>query len=200
MSCEVKRIKQNSAQAMVDQAAQAFTQAKTEYIGCLSPAEQATAHVADAKGAIDAIQKEVDALAYMERFILKQLKREISGGETVTTLLESARREADSLRTGIDDLNVTIRKERRLFLDANPSTSTAVGGLYFTQEPDNQVLIAFLSCFGAFLLFSGVLVLMNHLPIPYIQDRLTTTNRIQLVIGSWIIACILAYAGLYIFT
>jgi len=200
MSCEVKRIKQNSAQAMVDQAAQAFTQAKSEYIGCLSPAQQATVHVTDARGAIDAIQKEVDAITFMERFILKQLKREISGGETVTTLLESARKEADSLRTGIDDLNVTIRKERRLFLDANPSVSPAVGGLYFTQEPDNQVLIAFLSCFGAFLLFSGVLVLMNHLPIPYIQDRLTTTNRIQLVIGSWILACILAYAGLYIFT
>jgi hypothetical protein len=142
----------------------------------------------------------VDAITFMERFILKQLKREISGGETVTTLLESARREADSLRTGIDDLNVTIRKERRLFLDANPSVSPAVGGLYFTQEPDNQVLIAFVSCFGAFLLFTGVLVLMNHLPIPYIQDRLTTTNRIQLVIGSWILACILAYVGLYIFT
>lgn len=200
MSCEVKRIKQNSAQAIVDQATKVLTKAKAEYIGCLSPAKQASAHVADAKDAIDAIQKEVDAIAYMERFILNQLKREISGGETVTTLLESARREADSLRTGIDDLNVTIRKERRLFLDANPSVSPAVGGLYFTQEPDNQVLIAFVSCFGAFLLFMGVLVLMNHLPIPYIQDRLTTTNRIQLVVGSWILACILAYAGLYIFT
>jgi hypothetical protein len=200
MSCDVKRIQQNSAQAMVDQANQAFKQAKTEYIACLGPREQAQTYMADVTPERNAINKEVEALVYMENFILKQLKREISGGETVSTLLESARKEADSLRANIDTLNATIRKDRRTFLDAGPSVSTAVNGLYFTQEPDNQVLIAFLSCFGAFLLFSGVLILMNRLPIPYIQDQLTSGNRVQLVIGGWILSLILAYTGLYMFT
>ena len=200
MSCDVKRIQQNSAQAMVDQANQAFKQAKTEYITCLGPNEQAQTYITDAGPEFNAINKEVEALVYMEKFILKQLKREISGGETVATLLESARKEADSLRANIDNLNATIRKDRRTFLDAGPSVSTAVGGLYFTQEPDNQVLIAFLSCFGAFLLFSGVLILMNRLPIPYVQDQLTSGNRVQLVIGGWILSLTLAYAGIYMFT
>ena len=200
MSCEVKRIQQNSAQAVVDQASQGFKQAKSEYIACLGPNEQARAYLADAGPEIEAIKKEVGALAYMEQFILSQLKREISGGETVSTLLESARKESELLRAKMNDLNVTIRKDRRIFLDSNPSVSTSVGGLYFLQEPDNQVLLAFLSCFGAFLLFSGVLVLMNRLPIPYIQDRLTTENRIQLVLGSWILASAVTYTGFYLFT
>ena len=62
------------------------------------------------------------------------------------------------------------------------------------------MLIAFLSCFGAFLLFTGIIVLMNHMPIAYIQDQLTTAGRFQVVITVWILACILTYIGFYVFT
>ena len=200
MSCDVKKIQKNSAEAVVDHATQAFNQAKTEYIACLSPQEQAAAHIGDAQPAMIAINNEAQQIIFMQNFILKQLKREIAGGETVSTLMESAQLESDALRRKIEELNATIRTDRRLFLDASPSASTAVGGLYFTQEPDNQVLIAFLSCFGAFLLFTGILVLMNHVPIAYIQDRLTSAGRFQAVITVWILACILTYIGFYVFT
>jgi hypothetical protein len=200
MSCDVKRIQKNSAEAVVDRATQAFHQAKTEYVSCLSPQEQSAAHIADAQAEIVAINNEIQPIIFMQDFILKQLKREIAGGETVSTLMESARLESDSLRKKIEELSSTIRTDRRLFLDASPSASTAVGGLYFTQEPDNQVLIAFLSCFGAFLLFTGILVLMNHMPIPYIQDQLTSAGRFQIVITVWILACVLTYIGFYVFT
>jgi hypothetical protein len=200
MSCDVKKIQKNSAEAVVDRATQAFHQAKTEYVACLSPQEQADIHITDAQPEMTAINNEAQHIIFMQNFILKQLQREIAGGETVSTLMESAQLESDALRRKIEELNATIRTDRRLFLDASPSVSTAVAGLYFTQEPDNQVLIAFLSCFGAFLLFTGILVLMNHVPISYIQDRLTTGGRFQIVITVWILACILTYIGFYVFT
>ena len=200
MSCDVKRIQKNSAEAVVDQSTQAFKQAKEEYYECLPPNQRGDNRIAEAAPAIEAIRNEVQPIYFMEQFILKQLKREIAGGTTISTIVDTAREESESIRNKIDELNAAIRTDRRLFLDASPSAPTAVAGLYFTQEPDNQVLIAFLSCFGAFLLFSGVLILMNHMPISYIQDTMTSGERVNTVILMWVLSCILTYVGFYVFT
>lgn len=200
MSCDVKRIQKNSAEAVVDQSTQAFKQAKEEYYECLPPNQRGDNRIAEAAPAIEAIRNEVQPIFFMEQFILKQLKREIAGGTTISTIVDTAREESESIRNKIDELNAAIRTDRRLFLDASPSAPTAVAGLYFTQEPDNQVLIAFLSCFGAFLLFSGVLILMNHMPISYIQDTMTSGERVNTVILMWVLSCILTYVGFYVFT
>lgn len=198
-TCEVKRIQQNSAQAAVDQATQARDQAKAEYVSCLGPAEQGEALLGDAKPAMDKLMKEAETIKYMERFILGHLKREVTNGQTLKTLAESAHEESDKIRNEIDELKTVIRTEKRRFLDANPSLSPAVGGFYFTGQPDNQVLIAFLSCFGAFLLFTGLLVIMNHVPIAYLQ-ALTMDERVKLVGAVWFGAIIVTYLGFYTFT
>lgn len=197
--CEVKRIQQNSAQALIDQANQAFTQAKNDYLACLGPEEQGQAHLDDAKPAMERIGKEIEAIVYMERFILGQLEREAKNGTTITTLAASAHDEADKIRKEIDELQSHIRTEKRKFLDASPSKTTAVAGLYFTGEPDNQVLIAFLSCFGAFLLFTGLLVIMNHVPIAYFQ-ALTPNERLMSVGTMWITAIVVTYIAFFSFT
>lgn len=198
-TCEVKRIQQNSAQALIDQANQAYNQAKSEYLSCLGPQEQGSAALADAKPVMDKIAKEAEAIMYMEGFILGQLAREAKSGTTLATLSESAHEESEKIRKEIDELKSEIRTEKRKFLDADPSRTTAVGGLYFTGQPDNQVLIAFLSCFGAFLLFTGLLVIMNHIPIAYLQ-ALTTGERIKIVASVWVTAVVLTYIGFYTFT
>jgi len=198
-TCEVKRIQQNSAQALVDQAQQAYDQAKSDHLACLGPQEQGSALLEDAKPAMDKIAKEVDSIMYMERFILGQLQREANNDKTLSLLSASAGEEADKIRKEIDELKGEIRTEKRRFLDANPSASTAVAGLYFTKQPDNQVLIAFLSCFGAFLLFAGLLVLMNHIPLAAMQ-ALSMSDRVKLVGTVWITAFVLMYVGFFIFT
>jgi len=198
-TCEVKRIQQNSAQAMVDQANQALNQARADHLACLGPEDQGNALMDAAKPAMDKVMKEADSIVYMEQFVLKQLQREVDNEQTLSTLSESANETADKLRTEIDELKTDIRTEKRRFLDASPSASTAMGGLYFTRQPDNQVLIVFLSCFGAFLLFSGLLVIMNHIPIAYVQ-ALSTGERFQIVGSIWVVAAIATYLGFFTFT
>ena len=197
--CEVKRIQQNSAQALIDQATSAYNQAKTDYLTCLGPQEQGQALLDDAKPEMDRIMKEVDALDFMQRFILEQLGREAKHGTTISILADSAHEEAEKIRKEVEELRSEIRTEKRKFLDANPSKTTAVAGLYFIKEPDNQVLIAFLCCFGAFLLFTGLLVIMNHIPVPYLQ-ALTMNERLKAVGTAWVIAIIAVYLSFFSFT
>ena len=197
--CEVKRIQQNSAQQVVDQAMQARDQAKQDYLQCLGPAEQGAAALADAQGALDQSVKEAEQLLFMNGFILKQLQREANNEQTLISLAEIAEGEANTMQGQIDELKTQIRTQRRRFLDSGPQVSPAAGGLYFTKVPDNQVLIAFLSCYGAFLLFVGLLIIMNQLPISYF-DRMTMGERAKLVITMWLIGLGLAYVGFYVFT
>ena len=197
--CEVKRVQQNSAQATVDQATQAYNQAKSDYLSCLGPQEQGSALIEDVRPVMERIIKEVDTITYMEDFILQQMKRELKNDQTVGLLAETAQAEGDKIRHEIETLRTEVRTERRKFLDSNPSATTAVAGLYFTGEPDNQVLIAFVSCFGAFLLFTGLLVLMNHVPLASIQ-ALSSGERIKLVATFWIASLVLAYIGFFSFT
>jgi hypothetical protein len=103
------------------------------------------------------------------------------------------------LQQKIDEVQADIRKERRIFLDSNVSSSPAVGGLYFTKVPDNQILIAFLSCFGAFLLFGGLLIILNKIPIDAFAN-MTMINRLTTVGFIWCMSLILTYIMFFTFT
>lgn len=197
--CEVKRIQQNSAQQVVDQAMQARDQAKQEYLQCLGPAEQGAAAIADAQGAMDQTVKEAEQLMFMNGFILKQLQREENNEQTLISLAEIAEGEAETMQQQIDDLKTQIRTQRRRFLDSGPQVSPAAGGAYFAKVPDNQVLIAFLSCYGAFLLFVGLLIMTGQMPGDYIAG-LSMGERIKLAITVWLIGLGAAYVGFYVFT
>jgi len=195
-ACEAKRIQTNSAQSMVTQAMQDLTKAKTDYMTCLGPQEQGAAALEDAKPAMDKLMKEADTLTYIDDFILRQLGREVDSGNTLSTLAELAQGESSKLQTEIDEIKTEIRTERRKFLDASPSSSPA---LYFTSEPDNQVLILFLSCFGAFLLFTSLLLVFNKIPIQAIMS-LTDYERIIIIAASWVLAIVMMYVGFFSFT
>jgi hypothetical protein len=198
-SCEVKRIQENSAQAAVDQAIQKREQAHKDYLACLGPKEQAGAALSDATADIQRITKEAEELDYMNQFLLRQMGREASHVATYSGLADIAGAEAEKIQKEIDELKSQIRTERRRFLDASPSTSPAVAGMYFTKVPDNQVLIAFLTCFGAFFLFGGLAVLLNYVPFYYFE-AMYTSERLKFVGTIWLAAVVLMYAGLFVFT
>jgi hypothetical protein len=198
-ACQAKRIQQNSKQSAIDVAKTDFNKAKTDYLSCLGPKALGNAMLEDAGPAIEKNTKEVNAIKYMGNFILSQLKREIHTGNTLSTLSSLANEEEAKITKEIEHLRSEIRTERRRFLDASPSVSTAVGGLYFTRQPDNQVLIAFMSCFGAFLLFTGLIVIMNKFPGGYLLP-MSDWERIKIVLTGWVTAIVLTYAGFFIMT
>ena len=195
----MKRIQTNSAKGSLDIAKQAYDQARSDYAACLGPAAQGNSLIADAQNDIDRIAKDVEILQHMESFALKQLGREASNSQTMTTLADLATDETAKIQKEIDELKGEIRKESRRFLDADPSAPTSVAGLYFTREPDNQVLIAFLVCFGGFLLFAGLIVILGYAPIEYLT-LLTISERVKLVGGFWVVALVLAYFCFFTFT
>jgi hypothetical protein len=198
-SCEVKRIQLNSAQSAVDQATIARDTAKKDYVSCLPTGDQGQMALADAQPALDKMVKEAEEIAYMHQFVLGQLEREAGSQGTLQTLGEVAQAESTRMQEEIDRLKSEIRTERRRFLDANPSVSPASGSLYFTKVPDNQLLIAFLSCFGGFLLFAGLLIILNHVPVYYFT-AMTMGDRIKLVGAVWVAAFVMMYIGFYAFT
>jgi len=197
--CEVKRIQVNSAQAALDLAQQARDGARSDYNTCLGPAATGDAAVADAQPTLDRLQKEAGELSTMHEITLQMLQRESETLGAVKGLGDIAEDRSADLQKEIDELKATIRTEKRKFLDASPSVSPAVGGLYFTTSPDNQTLIAFLSCFGAFLLFVSLLIVLNMIPIDYFVN-MTQDDRIKLVGILWVVAIVATYAGLYVFT
>ena len=197
--CEAKRIQKNSAQGVVDQATTAYKKANIDYVSCLAPKDRENAAVAAIQSDIDRVLNEVGPIDYMNGFILAQLKREASADKTLGTLTDIATQENNKLLVEIEETKTAIRTERRKFLDSEPSVTTAVGGMYFTGQPDNQVLIAFLSCFGAFLLFAGVLVILNHVPLLYFQ-AMSQNDRLKFVVSTWVLVLVITYVGFYTFT
>ena len=203
-SCSVQHISRNNAQKKIEQASLEYSQRNAEYLACLPPQAQGEELLQVAKPAIDKVAKEAESIMYMERFILGQLKREVKHAQTVSTLSDAANEEADRIRKEIDEVKTEIRTEKRKFLDANPSASTAVAGLYFTRQPDNQLLIAFLSCLGAFLLFAGLLVIFDLIPLDYFRALSAegggNGQRVQIVLTAWLVIAITTYLGFFIFT
>jgi hypothetical protein len=61
------------------------------------------------------------------------------------------------------------------------------------------VLIAFLTTFGAFLLFAGLLVIMDLVPIDYVR-KLTMSERYTIVGTGWVTSVVMMYVGFFSFT
>ena len=199
--CSAKKIGINTAQAAVEQATTELTTAKADYYTCVGPQEAGQAALGDASDEIAEVQKQVNTLQTIQNFVLRQMQREVDATETVEVLKESAAEEEERLRREIEAVKGEIRVEKRRFLDANPSATTAVAGVYFTQQPDNQLLIAFLTCLVAFLLFVGILVILNKFPgLSTLLRDTTMWERIKIVGGFWVIALLITYIYLFTFT
>ena len=191
---EVKRIQLNSAR-------QAFEDAQQAYISTLDPAQQSQARSQepDAKQ----LMAEAEAAAVVSEVLLNSLENTIThhsvpaaAADAITSM---ATEDTKRLHKEIEETKAQIRVEKRKFLDSGPQVSPAVGGLYFTAVPDNQALLIFLSCYTAFWLFLGIMLLTNQIPIPYISG-MSSNDRIKLVLGTWVLLIVVTYLGFYMFT
>jgi hypothetical protein len=187
-TCSLKRIDYATVKAKYN-----------DYLTCLGTEAVGAQAVADASGAATLYRGEAAQLTHMGDFILRQLQREKSGG-ALGEVADIAQAEIDRKQAEIDELKSEIRKERRRFLDAEPNTSPAVlGGLYFTQTPDNQVLLGFVAAFGAFLVFAAVAVALGRTPFAYLNAT-TESERTKLAAGIVFVPAVVAYILLYLFT
>ena len=191
---EVKRIQLNSAR-------QAFEDAQQAYISTLDPAQQAQARSQEP----DAKQlfAEAEAVALVSEVLLGSLETSVTHQAVPTATADAitsmATADTERLQKEIEETKAQIRVEKRKFLDSGPQVSPAVGGLYFTAVPDNQVLIVFLSCYTAFWLFLGIMLLTNQIPIPYVSG-LSSNDRLKLVLGTWVLLIVVTYLGFFMFT
>lgn len=212
-TCDVKGIQENAAKQVFDDAKYKYDQAKADTLSCQGPAAQGAAALAAAQTDLSQVQQDVDVLTKIQGVILKQLDREVKSGGILTSMSDIATDETTKAHREIEELRSEIRKERRLFLDADPSAPTSVAGLYYTREPDNQLLIAFLICFGLFLLFLGLLVLFRGIPIPYLLNldmgigpqgtpvgTTSYSERLSLVGGFWLVSLVMTYFCFFTFT
>jgi hypothetical protein len=198
-SCEVSRIQENAARGAVDRATSELQQARKNYLTCLGPQAEGNAAVESASHDMQRARTDAAQLRYMHEFITKHMERIANSSETMEHLAEIVHKDAHQMESEVQGLKNKIRKSRRIFLDSGPQVSPAIAGMYFTRVPDNQVLIAFIACFGAFLLFSGVIFGLNLEPARSLF-RLGSGERWGLVLGGWLIACIVTYIILWIFT
>jgi len=146
---------------------------------------------------VNRLDKEIDVLDNISKFLLKQLKRD---SESKSSHLEQVVTETSAkLETEIDELKSQIRLERRRFLDANPSETTAVAGLYYTEEDDNRSIIIFLVCFGFFLLIGSLLFLYGLIPMAY-NANTTFSQRLTVVAITWVVSIVVMYIGFFTLT
>jgi len=199
-TCELAQIKENSARQALDLARQDFDEKKKARLACQGPAAIASAAAADAQPDVDRLQAEGDQLTYMNEFLIRQLRREADSGGAVTALGQLVGDEVVKVEGELEAVKAAIRTERRRFLDADPSAPTAVAGMYFTKEPDNQALIAFIACYSAFLLFTGLIVLLRLVPQGSYFSVLTQGESVKIVVIYWVAGLVLAYLGFWLFT
>lgn len=199
-SCELAQIKENSARSAMDIARQDFEEKRKARLTCEGPAAIGAAAVSDAQSDIDRLNAEGEQLKYMNEFLLRQLEKEVDSAGTVKALTELVGDESTKVEDELESVKSAIRTERRRFLDADPSAPTAVAGLYFTKEPDNQALLAFIACFCAFLLFTGLVVLLRLVPQGTYFSNLTQGESVKIVVAYWTIGLLMAYAGFWLFT
>jgi hypothetical protein len=190
MSCEALVINKTTLQGQLNQA-------NSEYMNCLGPQERGAVALQGAKAEIDRAVKEAEGLAFMGSFILNQLEKETGDDETLSELANMAVRDTETMQREIEDLKSQIRTEKRKFLDSDPSVSPAAGGLYFTKNSDNQMLIAFLSCFGSFLVIASVAYAMGYIPL---INKPTGTETVKIIATFVVVSVVLMYMGFYMFT
>lgn len=197
--CEALRIAMNSASSGKNQAEVAFKSARKDYLNCEGPAAVGENAMTEAQVEIDRVVSQGEQLQAMNEMLLTQLQRELDSEQAIGSLTDIAKGNVNNMQSEVERLQSIIRTQRRRFLDADPSVSPAVGGLYFTKVPDNKVLIAFLVCYGAFLLFASVLILMNQVPLAYFS-AMASGEKVKVVGLMWLLALILGYVGFFIFT
>lgn len=198
--CERLNIKKNTLTQSREKLDSDIAQASADYLQtCLPPDQQASARLDTVSPAIRSAESDASQLFFMNQFLLGLLQKETGTEQTLIDLAGIAEDEMTKLQAQIEDLKSQIRTKRRVFLDSEPQKSPAVAGLYFTKVPDNQVLIAFLSTFGAFLLFVGLLVILNRIPLDYFIG-LQPRERYSSVAIFWVSGIIIMYAGMYMFT
>lgn len=182
-TCEAKRISLNQAQS--------------DYQSCLSPEARTQARLDEESARLGRLKDEAEALWRIDLTMLNILERESDGpAEKVLGLVAG---QATSVQEQIDAVKAQIRRERRVFLDSSPSVSPAVGGLYFTRTPDNQVLILFIVGYCGLLAAVSAILLLGAIPIPYFR-AFTMGDRVKTVAILWGAGLLLAYVGLYVFT
>ena len=84
-------------------------------------------------------------------------------------------------------------------MDSDPSAPTSVAGLYFTQQPDNQMIIIFLLCFGIFLLVSGLAIMYGFVTVGYLNNA-SMSMRYSVVMTYWVSAIVVTAIGFFTFT
>jgi len=186
-------------QTPVTAAKKALEAETAKYLNCLpDPSAKASAAINSVSEQESAYAMEVDQLNYMTQFLIDHQKKDPNGTklQELRVLIQDS---INDLQGQQEEVKAEIRKEQRIFTDSNIQTSPAIGGLYFTKVPDNQILIAFLTCFGAFLLLGGLLIIFDMIPIYYFQAMIPS-QRWTTVALIWAVSLIFAYIFLFAFT
>ena len=200
--CKVNSVTFNQTKSDLQTAQEKVRESKGAYMSCLLDKDRgaySAIAMTEAKPDMDRMAAEARTIDTMSQFILKQLGRETGTNKSIGVLSDLAKETSAKLEAEIDELKSSIRLERRRFLDASPSVSPAIGGLYFTQEPDNRIIIIFLACFGSFLLVTGLLILYGAVPVD-LYGNTTFGQRLTVVVSGWIAVLLLTYVGFFTFT
>jgi len=200
--CKVNSVTFNQTKSDLQTAQEKVRESKGAYMSCLLDKDKkaySAIAMTEAKPDMDRMTAEARTIDTMSQFMLKQLGRETGTNKSLGVLADLAKETSVKLESEIDDLKSSIRLERRRFLDASPSVSPAVGGLYFTQEPDNRAIIIFIACFGSFLLIAGLLVIYGYIPVDQFGNS-TFTQRLIVVGAFWLAAVYYTYIGFFTFT
>lgn len=200
--CSVNSVTFNQTKSDLQTAQEKVRESKGAYMSCLLDKDKkaySAIALTEAKPDMDRMTAEARTIDTMSQFILKQLGRETGTNKSISVLSDLAKETSVKLEAEIDELKSSIRLERRRFLDASPSASTAVGGLYFTQEPDNRAIIIFIACFESFLLVTGLLILYGLVPVD-LYGNTTFAQRLTVVVSGWIVSLVLMYVGFFTFT
>jgi hypothetical protein len=176
---------------------QAVASTRNDYATCLGIKPQVA--IAMARADIDKYNADAEGIKAMTNTLLAQLQKDVQIHSALEDVSDITQDQAVQLQTEIDQLKASIRKERRIFLDSDPSAPTATAGLYYTKEPDNQLLIAFIICFACFLTAITALLMTNHIPIDYFT-KLSMNERISFTAVLWIASLLVTYVGFFTFT
>lgn len=198
-TCDAQMASFNNAKNVANAAKNTIDTTKATYYTCLDAGERGEKMMAEVGPDMARIQAEAETVDTMSKFILKQLARESGASNSLNVLSDLAVDTAATLEKEIEEMKSSIRKERRRFLDADPSATTAVAGLWFTQQPDNQMIIIFLSCFGSFLLIAGLLVIYGYIPF-YLVENAEFSQRLMVVGIFWLATLFITYVGFFTFT
>ena len=173
--------------------------ARQSYEECIPASQRSAERLQTAQDRIDKYNTEAEQLLFMNAFLLQTLEKEAGNMSTLNDLGGIVKGTISDLQAEIDNLKSQIRTARRRFMDSGPQVSPAVGGLYFTRVPDNQVLIGLLSTLGVLLIAVSACILLGFSPIGY-MERTSITERLITVASIWVGTLLLTYMALFIFT